>query len=113
MVVVLTAAGHAIDVVLDVIGGEILERSASLVRPGGTFISTNYALDPGLLAARDIRAVNLGNNPTAEVLTTLADLAATGALRVRIDAEVSLDKAPTAVAQARVGHARGKTVIIL
>lgn len=64
------------------------------------------------LTARDIRAVNLGNHPTTEVLTTLAELAATETLRVRINTQVSLDQAPTAITQARAGHARGKTIII-
>ncbi|WP_030436318.1 NADP-dependent oxidoreductase [Actinoplanes subtropicus] len=103
-----------IDAVLDLVtpaGGDITPL-AGLLRPGGTLINTNYATDPDALAARDIRAVNLGNQPTPEVLTTLADLAATGALRVRITAEVPIDQAPAAVARARTGHTHGKTIII-
>jgi len=52
----------------------------------------------------------LGND--AERLATLADQASAGKLRVRIDAEVPLAEAPAAIAAARTGHARGKTVII-
>jgi NADPH:quinone reductase-like Zn-dependent oxidoreductase len=103
-----------IDAVLDLVtpaGGDV-GPLAALVRPGGTLINTNYATDPDALAERDIHAVNFGNEPTPEVLATLAELAATGALRVRIDAEVPLDQAPAAVARIRAGHAQGKTVII-
>ncbi|WP_374064578.1 zinc-binding dehydrogenase [Streptomyces himalayensis] len=64
------------------------------------------------LAARDILGVNLGNRPTAETLTTLAELAATRELRVRIDAEVPLADAPAIVAKALAAHATGKTVIV-
>ncbi|WP_246460744.1 zinc-binding dehydrogenase [Streptomyces himalayensis] len=85
---------------------------AGLLRAGSTLVSTNYATDPDALAARDILGVNLGNRPTAETLTTLAELAATGELRVRIDAEVPLADAPAIVAKARAGHATGKTVIV-
>lgn len=104
-----------IDAILDLVtvpGGDI-SPMAALLRPGGTLISTNYAIDPDLLAAGNIRGVNLGNQPTTEVLATLAGFAATGALRVRIDAQVPLDQAPAAVTRARAGHARGKTIITI
>jgi NADPH:quinone reductase-like Zn-dependent oxidoreductase len=102
-----------IDAVLDLVtpaGGDV-GPLAGLLRPGGTLINTNYATDPEALAALGIRAVNFGNEPTPEVLATLAELAATGELRVRIDEEVPLDQAAAAVARLRAGHARGKTVI--
>lgn len=105
---------EGLDAVLDLAtpaGGDV-GPLAGLLRPGGILLSTNYAVDPDALAARDLRAVNLGNQPTPEVLTTLAELAAAGTLRVRIDAEIPLDQAPAAIARARAGHARGKTIII-
>jgi NADPH:quinone reductase-like Zn-dependent oxidoreductase len=86
---------------------------ASLLRPGGALINTNYALDPDALAAQGILGINFGNRPTTEVLTTLAELADTGKLRVHIDAEVPLGQAPAALTRSRAGHARGKTVITL
>lgn len=111
------AAAHpgGIDAILDVItptGGDI-SPMADLLRPGATLVSTNYAVDPDDLALRDILGVNLGNSPTAEMLTALAERAASGELRVRIDAEVALDDAPATIAKARAGHATGKTVIVL
>lgn len=51
-------------------------------------------------------------SPTAETLSALAELAASGELRVRIDAEVPLHEAPAAIASARTGHSTGKTVIV-
>jgi NADPH:quinone reductase-like Zn-dependent oxidoreductase len=103
-----------VDAVLDLVtpaGGDA-STLAGLLRPGGTLINTNHALDPDALAAQGIRGVNFGNRPTAEVLTTLAELADTGKLRVRIDAEVPLRQAPDALARSRGGHARGKTVVL-
>jgi len=110
------AAAHpdGIDAVIDLVtptGGDI-SPMAGLLRAGSTLVSTNYATDPDALAARDILGVNLGNQPTIETLTTLAELAAIGELRVRIDAEVPLADAPALIAKARAGHATGKSVIV-
>jgi NADPH:quinone reductase-like Zn-dependent oxidoreductase len=104
-----------VDAVLDLVtpaGGDA-SALAGLLRSGGTLINTNYALDPDSLAAQGILGINFGNNPTPEVLTTLAELADTGKLRVHIDAEVPLGQAPAALARSRSGQARGKTVIVL
>ncbi|MFI8185742.1 NADP-dependent oxidoreductase [Actinacidiphila glaucinigra] len=104
-----------IDAVLDLItpAGDDIGPMASLLRPGGTLISTNYATDPEALASRAVHGVNLSNDPTAETLTTLAELAAEGDLRVRIDAEVSLTDVPAVIAKARTGRATGKTIVVL
>ncbi|MCH5677398.1 zinc-binding dehydrogenase [Streptomyces sp. CME 23] len=104
-----------IDAVLDLIthpGGDI-DAFAALLKPGGRLISTNHAVDPGALAAREIHGVNLSSSPSQAELGALADLTAAGKLRVTVDAEISLADAPAAVARARSGHARGKTVILL
>jgi NADPH:quinone reductase-like Zn-dependent oxidoreductase len=105
---------EGIDAVVDLVtpaGGDI-SPMAGLLRPGATLVSTNYAAAPDALATRGILGVNLGNRPTVETLTTLAELAAAKELRVRIDAEVPLADAPAIVAKARAGNATGKTVIV-
>jgi NADPH:quinone reductase-like Zn-dependent oxidoreductase len=114
-VTVAQVAPGSVDAVLDLVtppGGDA-GALAGLLRPGGTLINTNYALDPDALAAQGILGINFGNRPTTEVLTTLAELADTGKLRVHIDAEVPLGQAPAALARSRTGHAHGKTVITL
>jgi NADPH:quinone reductase-like Zn-dependent oxidoreductase len=110
---VLAAHPDGIDAVLDLVStaGQA-DALVDLVRPGGVVISTNGALDPDALAARELRGVNFFSNATREALSQIADLAASGRLRVRIDAEVPLEDAPAAIARARAGHARGKTVIV-
>jgi NADPH:quinone reductase-like Zn-dependent oxidoreductase len=110
---VLAAHPEGIDAVLDLVStpGEA-DPFVDLLRPGGVAISTNGALDPDAMAARELRGVNFFSNATPDVLATVADLAANGRLRVTIAAEVPLADAPAAVARARAGHARGKTVIV-
>lgn len=111
---VAAAYPDGIDAVLDLVtpSGADISALTALVRAGGTVVSTNYATDPEALAGRGVRGVNLGNDPTPETLTELANLAANGELRVRIEHTVPLAEAPAAVARARAGHARGKTVIL-
>ena len=102
-----------IDAVLDLISTQgQADPLVDLLRPGGVAISTNGALDPEALAPRELRGINLYSNATPEVLALVADLAASGRLRVTIDSEVPLEDAPAAVAKARAGHARGKTVVL-
>jgi NADPH:quinone reductase-like Zn-dependent oxidoreductase len=110
------AAAHpdGIDAVVDLVtptGGDI-SPMAGLLRAGSTLVSTNHAIDPDALATLGILGINLANHPTTEALTTLAELAATGQLRVRIDAEVPLADTPALIAKTRAGHATGKTVIV-
>jgi NADPH:quinone reductase-like Zn-dependent oxidoreductase len=111
------AAAHpdGIDAVLDLVTptGADISPLTNLIRPGGTAISTNHAADPEALAARGVLGINLANDPSHADLVDLAHLAATGALRVHIDNRIALRDAPAAIAAARTGHARGKTVIQL
>lgn len=103
-----------VDAVLDLVSGPGgAGPVADLVRPGGTVLSTNGALDPDALGARGVRGVNFYSDVNPVDLAAVAALAASGRLRVRIDAVVPLEDAPAAVARARSGHARGKTVIVL
>ncbi len=112
---VLAAHPGGIDAVLDLITrpGDDIDALAGLLKPGGILLNTNHAADTAALAAREVRGVNLSNNPSRAELETLADLVAAGRLRVTIDTEVPLADAPAALARARSGHARGKTVVLL
>jgi NADPH:quinone reductase-like Zn-dependent oxidoreductase len=105
-----------VDAVLDLIGtpasAATVDELATLVRPGGILLNTNGAADVDALTGRGIHAVNFYSSASAELLAALADQASSGKLRVRIDAQVPLSKAPAVITAARGGHARGKTVIL-
>ncbi|MEU4667581.1 NADP-dependent oxidoreductase [Amycolatopsis sp. NPDC023774] len=99
------SAGPA-DVILDVIGGEVLERSTKLVRPGGTVVT--IAAPPEAQPA-DGRAVFFVVEPDRVRLADLAQRVRTGRLKPIVGGVRPL--AETADAFARRQRTPGKTII--
>ncbi|MDL4772317.1 MULTISPECIES: NADP-dependent oxidoreductase [Thermomonosporaceae] len=109
---VLAAHSDGIDTVIDMVSDKAgVERLTTLLRPGGTYLSTIWSLNPDALAAQEIRGVNLQNSSSTGLLEEVGDLIEAGKLKVRIHREVSLEEAPAALARNRAGSSRGKTVI--
>lgn len=98
-------AGEA-DVVFDVIGGEILDRSAALVRPGGTLVTVAM---PPRTQPEDGRAVFFVVEPDRGQLSSLATRLRDGRLQPLVSAVCPLAEAPAAFAPGR--HAPGRTII--
>ena len=95
-----------VDVVLDVIGGEVLERSAGVVRAGGTLVTI---AEPPKVRPRDGRAVFFVVEPNRAQLSDLAQRVRDGRLRVLVGSVRPLAEAPAAFAPRQGG--RGKTII--
>jgi NADPH:quinone reductase-like Zn-dependent oxidoreductase len=95
-----------VDVVLDVVGGDILERSAVLVRPGGTLVT--IAMPPAV-QPKDGRAIFFVVEPDRARLTDLAQRLRAGRLNPIIGAVRPLSE--TASAFARHRRTPGKTII--
>ncbi|MEV0385674.1 NADP-dependent oxidoreductase [Nonomuraea sp. NPDC050643] len=93
-----------VDLVLDVIGGDILDRSAALVRPGGTLVTI---ASPPTVRPRDGRAIFFIIEPDRAQLVDLAQRVRDGRLRPIIGAVRTLAEAPSAFAR----PASGKTII--
>ncbi|MGQ5655105.1 NADP-dependent oxidoreductase [Streptomyces sp. EKR5.2] len=98
-------AGQA-DVVLDVIGGEILDRSAAVVRAGGTLVSIAM---PPKVQPKDGRAVFFVVEPDRIRLTDLAARVRDGRLKLNVDTVRPLAEAPAAFDPG--SRTRGKTII--
>ncbi|MEU3645710.1 NADP-dependent oxidoreductase [Lentzea sp. NPDC034063] len=96
-----------VDVVLDVFGGEILERSAGLVRAGGTLVTVN---EPPKARPRDGRAIFFVVEADRHRLTELAKLVREGSLRVLVGSTYPLAEAPAAFGAGRGG---GKSIIVV
>ncbi|MFF3730068.1 NADP-dependent oxidoreductase [Streptomyces sp. NPDC002476] len=85
---------------------------AAPVRAGGIALSTRDAAAKAALPV-GVTGIDFRLEPTPVLLDILAAGAAEGVLRVPIDAELPLEKAPQALDRKRAGGARGKTVIAL
>ncbi|MFJ2894112.1 NADP-dependent oxidoreductase [Streptomyces sp. NPDC087218] len=85
---------------------------AARVRPGGIALTT-HGVATGAALPPGVTGVDFRLEPTPVLLDVLAAGAAEGILRVPIDIELPLEKAPQALDRNRTGGARGKTLIVL
>jgi len=81
------------------------------VRKGGSAVTTTFSADPESAAKDGIRAVNIDLQPNAALLQRLVDRITAHGLRVPVERVVPLEEAPSALADLRAGHGRGKTVV--
>jgi NADPH:quinone reductase-like Zn-dependent oxidoreductase len=95
-----------VDVVFDVIGGDVLERSTALVRPGGSLVSIAM---PPTVQPKDGRAVFFVVEPDRVQLAELAQRVRDGRLRPIVGDVRPLTETVDAFARRR--RAPGKTVI--
>jgi len=103
-----------IDGLIDLVSGPpAFAELTSLVKDGGVALTTNYIADQKALAQRSIRGGNFMVGSTSNLVERLASSAASGKLKINIEKRVPLDQAIAAVAAAKTGHARGKTVIVI
>jgi NADPH:quinone reductase len=76
---------------------EALTDLSRVVRPGGHIATLMNAADAEQLASRDITGVNVAAKPTPDKLRLLAEMAGSGALRIKIQANYTIDKADEAL----------------
>jgi alcohol dehydrogenase len=123
------------DVVLDTLGGEVLEKSLQVVRPGGKVISVagppepDFAREYGLnwFLIQAIRALSfrirrkakrrkvsysfLFMKPSGSQLRELGTLIDSGAIRPVVDRIFPFPSTPEALDYVEKGHAKGKVVV--
>jgi NADPH:quinone reductase-like Zn-dependent oxidoreductase len=97
----------AVDVVLDVIGGDILRRSTVLVRPGGTLVTI---AEPPTVQPENARAVFFVVEADRSQLAELAQRLRDGRLTSNVVAVRPLAEAPAAFGPDAT-RASGKTII--
>jgi NADPH:quinone reductase-like Zn-dependent oxidoreductase len=95
-----------VDLVFDVIGGDIQRRSAGLVRAGGTLVSV---VGPAQARPADGLAVDFVVEPDRGQLGEVVQRVRDGRLRTNIGTVATLDDAVTALNPA--GRRQGKTII--
>jgi NADPH2:quinone reductase len=84
---------------------------ASLVRPGGTALTTTYVADTEALGAAGVTGVNFAVSVSPDVLERLANEVVTGCIVSPPITRIALDEVPAVMNGARARHTDGKTVI--
>ncbi|MBN3454550.1 NADP-dependent oxidoreductase [Mycobacterium sp. DSM 3803] len=97
-----------VDVVFDVIGGDILARSAGLVRSGGVLVTI---AEPPRVRPKEGRAVFFVVEPDRARLADLASRLRDGRIKPIIGAVVPLAEAPAAFAPGK--RVPGKTIVVV
>ncbi len=102
---------HDVDAVIDTVGGDVLERSMRILRPGGIVVSTGgqpSQQDAAKLGIRIGPRVGSGNRELLEQITLLIE---EGVIKPHVDRVLPLHAAAEAQATNEKRHARGRTVL--
>lgn len=102
-------AVEAVDLVFDTVGGEVLARSAGLLREGGRIVSVAEEPPPAL--AGKAEATYFVVEPSREQLVQLARLVDDGSVRPAIDSVFPLAEARSAFERSMMPGKRGKVVL--
>lgn len=100
-----------VDVVLDTIGGETLDRSWQVLRPGGVLVSTTSVPSEKEAKQHRVRGVGVIVGPSARRLAELARVIDDGAVRPIVSEVLPLSDARKAHELSQTGHARGKIML--
>ncbi len=104
-------AVSAIDVALDTVGGDTTQALVPTLRDGGILVTIANAPPEEMARARGARAELLVMSPNAEQLARIAELVASGEVRVEISEVLSLTEVQRAHQLSESGHTRGKIVL--
>ena len=102
------------DVVIDTVGGDTLERSFEILRPGGRLVTLSAPPPPGKAEAYEVDATFFIVVPDHAELTHLAELVDTSRLRVELAGTFPLEDGRYAFESGRLPRRRpGKTVLTI
>ncbi len=100
-----------VDIVLDTVGSETLERSWKVVKKGGVLVSVVSPPSAEQAKAHGVRPVWFIVEPNRDQLIQIGALIDTGRVRPIIDTVLPLSQARQAYEQGARGHTRGKIVL--
>jgi NADPH:quinone reductase-like Zn-dependent oxidoreductase len=108
-----TAAPAEYDVVIDTVGGDVLDASYAVTRPGGRLVTLSAPPSAEKAAARGVHAMFFVVAPDAAELARLAALVDEGRLRPVVSQTFPLRDGRQAFESASLPHPPGKTVLIV
>jgi NADPH:quinone reductase-like Zn-dependent oxidoreductase len=100
-----------IDLIFDLVGGETQERSWTVLKRGGTLVSTLDQPSQEKARARAARGLSYLTQPNATQLAEIGRLIDAGKVRPYIDEHYTLNDIAKAQQHLEHEHARGKTVV--
>jgi NADPH:quinone reductase-like Zn-dependent oxidoreductase len=100
-----------LDAVIDLVGGETLARSYSVVKSGGVLATTVQPIDEAAAKRAGIRAVQVFMKRNAKDLTELARLVEQGAVKPRLGQTMNLSQAKEAQELSETGRTHGKVIL--
>ncbi len=105
------AAPGGVDVVLDTIGGDTLERSVDALRDGGRLVSIVEPPNGDRYKQRGIQPHYIFVRPDGSALEALGAMVDEERLRVHLERTWPLEQAAAAMEQLEDGHTTGKLVL--
>jgi NADPH:quinone reductase-like Zn-dependent oxidoreductase len=103
--------GLKVDAVVDLVGGDTLTRSYSVVKSGGLLATTVQPVDESAATRAGIRAILIVMKRNAADLAQLAAWVEKGVLRPRLAQTVSLEEATRAQELMQSGKTHGKVIL--
>jgi NADPH:quinone reductase-like Zn-dependent oxidoreductase len=100
-----------VDLVFDLIGGEVQQRSFKVLNRGGALISTLAKPDENKLRERELRGLVFLAQPSGAQLTEITQLIEAGKVRPYVQATFKLEDVRRAHETAERDHPRGKIVL--
>ncbi|WP_116245289.1 NADP-dependent oxidoreductase [Nocardiopsis sp. FIRDI 009] len=106
-----------VDVVLDAIGGDYLERSLRVLRPGGVYVGVSNPLDEEMIVERatavGVRGATVCVEPDHTQLEEITALVESGRLRPVVSETFPLEDVAKAHEHSQSGRTTGKVVLTL
>lgn len=105
------ALASDMDLVFDLVGGKMQERSWNVIARGVALISTLTEPPQAEAAAHGARAARYTARPDGAQLARIAALIDSGVVRVTIAETFPFDATPAALARLEIGHVQGKIIV--
>ena len=102
---------HDVDIVLDTIGGDTMERPWSVLKKGGLLVSVFSPPPKEQAKAHGVRALFFVVQPNRAELIQIGDLIDAGQVQPVIETVFPLSEARQAFERALSGHTRGKIIL--
>lgn len=100
-----------VDVVLDTVGGDTLNRSYGVVKKGGIIVSIADEPEQAVLTSHGIRGTWISAAPKSETFAGLTDLLESGKLKPVVTKTFPLAEVAKAHEQIATGHTSGKVIL--